>query len=615
MKTRVLKILKTMAVLLLPALAVPAANAAGISSSLPTGTAAGERITFTITGEGATNEAYRLSVGPAANPDDVHVVYDYHDTMSAVDWVPTDPGNYLVIGSVLDIDTGVETHAGMQFTVGPRTPLAQIQGVATPTSNPLVAYYSAPACPRGLQMRVRFFSPAVGATTTTNEKNCVSGTTMNFIVAGMRENSVYLMQHQILNGGTVVGQSPFTPFRTGTPTVAFEPVVEGLPYSIESSLIENTVLMAPIVGNPGAGVDPNIYAVDLEGNLIWYAEYTGNSFRPAGGGTIWTNEDDPVTGHIQQQLTRMDLLGNVAQRTTATQINRQLAEMGHQAINDFHHEARPLPNGHTAVLTTVERVLVDQQGPGEVNTLADMVIVLDEDLQVTFAWNMFDNLDTSRVSSTGDVCVPGGSAGCGNVFNGEEANDWTHSNGIAYSPTDGDLIVSVRHQDWVVKVDYADGAGTGALEWRLGDEGDFTLTTGNRDDWPSHTHDVSYVADDQILLYDNSNLRCEANTPPVDCKSRGQVWQIDETTMEATPVVNIDLQDYARAVGSAQLLVNGNYYFNSGLHGFSPQNTSYFQEFTPGGTEVTRLEINMWTYRSHRLISLYALPPYWDIPQ
>ena len=38
--------------------------------------------------------------------------------------------------------------------------------------------------------------------------------------------------------------------------------------------------------------------------------------------------------------------------------------------------------------------------------------------------------------------------------------DWTHTNAVVYSKDDGNIIVSSRHQNWILKVDYADGMGT-----------------------------------------------------------------------------------------------------------------------------------------------------------
>ena len=46
--------------------------------------------------------------------------------------------------------------------------------------------------------------------------------------------------------------------------------------------------------------------------------------------------------------------------------------------------------------------------------------------------------------------------------------DWTHTNAIIYSADDGNLIISIRHQNWLVKIDYNNGAGTGDILWHLG---------------------------------------------------------------------------------------------------------------------------------------------------
>ena len=55
------------------------------------------------------------------------------------------------------------------------------------------------------------------------------------------------------------------------------------------------------------------------------------------------------------------------------------------------------------------------------------------------------------------------------------ANDWLHANSIQYLASDGDFLMSLRDQDWVVKIDYSDGSGTGNILWRLGNQGDFSI--------------------------------------------------------------------------------------------------------------------------------------------
>ena len=90
---------------------------------------------------------------------------------------------------------------------------------------------------------------------------------------------------------------------------------------------------------------------------------------------------------------------------------------------------------------------------------------------------------------------------------GEGPSDWLHANSIAWSPEDGDLIVSLRSQDWVIKIDYGNGTGDGHVVWRLGQGGDFTINSSDPSPWFSHQHDVRYINDTTIVLFDDGNTR------------------------------------------------------------------------------------------------------------
>jgi len=328
--------------------------------------------------------------------------------------------------------------------------------------------------------------------------------------------------------------------------------------------------------------------------------------RPGGDGTFYMVRDE--------RLTQWDLLGNPVRQTTTERVNEQLEADGLDTINNFHHEARPLPNGHLAVFGAVEKILDDVQGEGPVDILGDMVVVLDANLQVAWTWNAFDHLPVDRLASLGETCPAGHKVGCPpvNLITEGESNDWTHSNTITYSPTDGNLVVSVRHQDWLVKIDYANGAGSGDVVWKLGAEGDFTLSPDEPQGWFSHPHDPNYVTPNRLSVFDNGNLRCSSGPP--GCESRGQVYQLDEVNMVATLWSNIDLGEYAEAVGSSQALSNGNLFFDSGIAlgigGFQSKG----REFTPDGTLINEFETNVSTYRIHRMLDFYRLPTMWFAP-
>ena len=147
--------------------------------------------------------------------------------------------------------------------------------------------------------------------------------------------------------------------------------------------------------------------------------------------------------------------------TNAARVNEQLAAMGKRQISAFHHEARALPDGKILALATVEQILTDVQGPGPIDVLGDMIVVMDRDLQVVWAWDAFNYLDTSRPAVLGETCSAA-TAGCPPFYLADTANDWLHGNCVQLTP-DGNLMYSARHQDWLIKIDYNNGNGSGDI--------------------------------------------------------------------------------------------------------------------------------------------------------
>ncbi|MBK1724117.1 aryl-sulfate sulfotransferase [Thiocystis violacea] len=590
-------------------LPVVAEGATMLVPDRPSPQAAGTTIGFMIGAAGAATELYRLSVAPAQGPARGHVVYDYSRD-NVLEWTVIDPGVYRVTAGVLDTATGQETFADQLFTINPAVPPDTDWAVALPTRNPLVALYVAPPCPPRALARVRFFAPSVGIQQTTSPKRCAPGTPLHLYVAGMREDTAYeLWQELLAPDGSLLGQSPPTPFVTGRAGIAVSPGTATIPAGPLASASEPVIWNSPFIGAMGVG---NAQATDLEGHLIWYLDEPAWSLRPSSEGTLWLVKRDPVTGIQDNLLVKTDLLGNVVKQTSVDAMNHRLGQLGYDdRITNFHHDVRDLPDGNIGVISTVERLVTDVQGPGEVSVIADMILVTNQDFEIQWIWNGWDHLDPARLATLGETCTLG-AAGCPPFFLADQTNDWMHANALAYTP-DGNLLLSVRHQDWILKIAYADGAGDGRILWRLGPEGDFTLVGGGDDDWFSHVHDPSFISDNQIILFDNSNLRCASAEAPADCQSRGQIWEIDEAAMTARLAFNTDLGDYAFAVGSAQPLANGNTWFNSGMIGTGEAPRATLQEVDPDGVRVFQRDLNVFQYRSYRLADLYTAPPSWGV--
>jgi hypothetical protein len=298
-------------------------------------------------------------------------------------------------------------------------------------------------------------------------------------------------------------------------------------------------------------------------------------------------------------LREIDLAGDPLRETNIAAVNAQLTALGHDIIYSFTHDVERLPNGQTAVLGLTERAVNINGTPTDY--IGMMVMVLDADFQVAWAWDAFDHLDVNRGPVLGEIVLPG-DIGPSSAVPRLPAVDWLHINAVSWSPADGNLVLSIRLQDWVIKIDYENGAGDGHVIWRLGQDGDFTVSSTDPNPWFSHQHNAHYINDSTLILFDNGNTR-RASDPNAD--SRGQVWMLDEQTMTATLVFNVDLGNYSNALGSAQRLLNGNYSFTSGRQGQPPNLFGQSIEVRPDGTTAYVLEVDRTLYRSLRVRTLY----------
>jgi len=545
---------------------------------------------------------FRLMVLFNAPGETSHVMYDF-SSKSTFEWTPMVEGSYVVTAVVRDAGGGMTT-LNESYVVNPRVTNLP---VVSATRNPLVALYSAPACPAGRTMEVSFDPTDENQPQTTNRKACDGVATMNFLIGGMRAQATYQMRYVLRDAsGVVVRRGQIRQFSTGAAPAGLPTVRPLTPTDPRMSFSDDVLLVTPNFTN-GVG---SAVAADLQGRLLWY--YSGPDpanmhicrLEPGGDMLIEKSSDFPGDPSI---LREVDLASNILHETTAERVSEVLQGLGQPTVTTFHHDARRLANGHIIVLGNSERIYVDTQGPGPVDVMGDVIIDLDPELQPVWATNLYDILDVSRVAVLDEKCAPGRS-GCPPLYLDDLANDWTHSNSLAYSPADGNIIVSSRHQDWIFKVDYRDGLGTGGVVWKLGREGDFSLAGTTNDGWFSHSHDAEYLGTNQVMLYDNGNANPDCLADPRQCASFGKIYRLDEGNMTATPVLDANLQNYSFAVGTAQRLSNGNYHFESGSYNGSFKARTH--ELTPTGQIIFEMEISARTYRAFRLRDLYTPPQY-----
>ena len=530
---------------------------------------------------------YRFSAGPAGG--DVQVIKDFSSS-NRVDWTTIDSeGTYVIQVDIRNQSTGEVSSVSSPYEL---LPLAGQGPVISPTQNPLVFIYSAPPCPSGGMMKVNFSrAPGDGRVQTTPSQPCRS-TTMNFYLAGMRANTDYLAEHLITYATSRTTAGPLMRFTTGGVPAAITSLSAANQQVLQTSFSATNdwiLLQGPL------GLPP--FATDLNGNIIWYYPQALSFLtRPTPNGLLF-GINNTGADSSRSVLRIFDLAGNTVQETNAAAVNMQLAAMGKRPIGVFHHEARRLPDGNIATLATVEQILTNVQGPGPVDVIGDMIIILDQNFRVLWTWDAFDYLDVTRKAILGETCSNSGA--CMSHFLAVDGNDWTHANAVQQTP-DGNLLLSLRHQDWVVKLDYENGRGDGHILWHLGNAGDFTIQSDDPNPWFSHQHDANFLADNVTLeLFDNGNTRKAADP---NANSRGQVLVVDEENRTVRLLLNQNLAVYSAAVGSAQRLTNGDYHFDAGFIGRS----AISFELTRTGSIKRAIQAGAPEYRTFRLPDLYS---------
>jgi arylsulfate sulfotransferase len=553
--------------------------------SVPSSQPVGTNVVWTATQN--SGWLYQFSV---ADSTGVFSVNQDFSTSNTYGWAPLSEGSYIIQVVAQPPAPASAIRLYRAFAV---TPIATSASAISPTQNPLVALYSAPPCPLGSSMYVQFGVSTAPTSywSQTDSRPCLQGKSMNFYIAGMLPSVTYSMRHFVVTNSQPDGGSSLLPFTTGALNHAVPVFTVVSPPTIKSSLSQQVLLNSMLdLRFPSSNVP---VATDVFGRVIWY--YGGNkspymfayyTHAVAGGNLMML-----YSIGRQYYVGEIDLAGNSLKLTNMDRINAQLTLRGEENVIALHHDALRTPAGQTLVFGMLEHTNVNPP------LLGDLIIGLDQNYQVIWTWNSFKHLPL-RLPVLHETCAVSYGPAC--PASTPTAIDLLHSNCLSYT-SDHNLLHSMRHQDWVEKINFQDGAGNGTVVWKLGKGGDFAVNSTDPSPWFSHQHDPEWVGTNTISLYDNGNTRCNGATQP--CNSRGQIWQINEQTKVATLSVNLDLGVYSDRQGSATILKNGNFQFVSGY--VEPNPTSRIEEYLPDGTPNLVITSNQTVYRTPRMTSLY----------
>ncbi len=305
--------------------------------------------------------------------------------------------------------------------------------------------------------------------------------------------------------------------------------------------------------------DSQAFATDLSGHVIWTYTYSHTSTDYLQGIQLLPNGNlltvisylssmtTPQSSSVINEIREIDLAGNTVTSLNMGTLNQKLAagnfrdaEGNLYQLGSFHHAVLPLPNGHLVLLATYERKFSDLSGEtGTTTVIGDALVDVDQNFNPDWVWNTFDHLDINRRPMNWP--------------------DWTHSNGLLYSRDDHNLLLSMRHQNWVIKINFLDGTGSGNVMWRLGYQGDFRLVdaidpTGATDpaNWFYAQHGMNYFTPNttgvfRVGMMDNGNDRifpagqvfCVPAAPTnAQCYSTMPLLELNENNMTATMITH-----------------------------------------------------------------------------
>lgn len=265
-----------------------------------------------------------------------------------------------------------------------------------------------------------------------------------------------------------------------------------------------------------------VIMVDSSGAVVWYSGVPSNFGikRLANGDLFYP---------LPQVFEEINMLGQTVRTWPLP------------ADLDYNHEATVTERGTFLYLSDASRMVTnfpssstDPNAPRKTakvwyRPVVEMSVLGGRTLNV---WSPIDMLDPRRISYFTFVRP-----------NATYGYDWSHANAVIEDPRDDSIIVSIRHQNAVIKFSRT----TGKLIWILGPHENwgpefqqYLLTpVGNPFVWHYGQHAALLTPRGTLLLFDNGNYRASPfDTPVPDAEnySRAVEYAIDQEKMQVSQV-------------------------------------------------------------------------------
>lgn len=342
------------------------------------------------------------------------------------------------------------------------------------------------------------------------------------------------------------------------------------------------------------------YAFDANGDVRWHStRYNSHIFKELTNGNLLYLTKESNDADTYNVLLETDYLGKIYHRydfSSSSAANDTGKSEGEMTV--IHHDGIELPSGNFLLTVNdgsnyIEDTMIElNRETGEIEKTIDLKDILPE--------AFYEDYDsTSR--EDGKV-------------------DWFHQNSVEYDEADNSIIISGRHQDTIMKIDY----DTSEIKWIMGDssgwpesyqkyflKGDVKASGGQ------HAAIVLLDQDDNdettdILYYDNNISVTRGDEETSEKYSEARQVRINDAEMTIEEVWTfgeaLGKDYYTKIIGSARYLSNtGNRLVNFGYR--DEGQTSSIMEVTEEGETVLNVDLtdfptSAWAYRAERF-SLY----------
>ena len=283
--------------------------------------------------------------------------------------------------------------------------------------------------------------------------------------------------------------------------------------------------------------------LDARGEIIWYynSEYRTAGIARLLNGNILMHRTDFSTIEI-------DLLGNTVRQFYAgdrpfppPEDPDAIPIKGQQTL---HHQPHQMPNGDFLAFSAngylVEDYYSSDTDPDaprkDAMVMADTVVQITPGGEQVWSWNTFDYLDPFRLGYDTFWSYWW-------VRGFDQYMDWTHANGLSYDESDDSILVSLRNQSAILKIDRQ----TKNIKWILGRHDgwsealqDKLLTPVGDLLWPGYQHNPRMTHAGTVILFDNrahgGAMAFEERLPVHKNFSRGVEYEVDEENMTVRQV-------------------------------------------------------------------------------